>query len=489
MRVAAAVCLWCAAAVCLEGSAGRCATEWGLAELERLVAVAPEDRELRLRLAAAYEERGLLEAAVAEHLAMLARQPEDEEARRRAEELVEERMPRWLPEAAEQVAPFKRTALQLELERAGQETRFPRLRSGQACPTEPTRDGGVGRPRPTNAGGAQESRPTNAGGAQESRPIGQGAKKVSYRLLVTEEGFAAREGERWDEVHQRGLPWVDYGYVWEAGQGRWVMKVRVHWRDVEDGELAREALRATLAFYCVAREYLGCDPTAGGKLVDVWLGTRGRPGARAVGGSVYLYSVGTPRAPAEWVRQVAHEYGHVALPGIGGFTETDDPWADGHLGELLFPKWLVGSGVPEWMPWSVEEWEAEAREERARLMGIWPREELGGLLWQEASSCRTQEQWQEASSCRTQEQWQEQAPAERGSWGGRRQAPAEHALSGRAEEARDCFLGLALHVEEAAGPRFLGEVLRRCPRGTATEFAAAVERLAEERGMEVWWAR
>jgi hypothetical protein len=39
------------------------------------------------------------------------------------------------------------------------------------------------------------------------------------------------------------------------------------------------------------------------------------------------------------MRECAHEYGHVSLPGTSGFTEPE-AWADGELGERLLLRWL-----------------------------------------------------------------------------------------------------------------------------------------------------
>ena len=145
------------------------------------------------------------------------------------------------------------------------------------------------------------------------------------------------------------------------------------------------------------------------------------------------------------------ESGAARLPGIGGFMETDDPWADGHLGELLFPKWLAESGVPGWVPWSVASWETGAGQERERLKGLWSCDELRAL-------------------------WQAQ-PAGSGD-------PAEQTLDGEDVEARDRFLGLALHVEAAAGPSFLADVLRRCPRGRPGQFVSAVRDMWSDRAAD-----
>lgn len=86
-----------------------------------------------------------------------------------------------------------------------------------------------------------------------------------------------------------------------------------------------------------------------------------------MGRDLYLYAAGVACPPGEWLRELAHEYGHIALPGIGGFTRTDDPWADGELGELLFIKWLAASGESV-LPWSVKEAEDIARPRRERLI-------------------------------------------------------------------------------------------------------------------------
>jgi len=375
---------------------------WGefggeLAGLEARVAAQPDDLEARRELGEAYAARGLAEEAVAQYVAILSRKPGEDLARARARELIEKQMPAWLPERVEKVGVFGCEVLEMAL-------------------------------RPGGGGRRQEI-------GQEQAPAQQGGK-ARYRLIVTKEEFAAREGERFDHVHEKLFARIDYGYVWEGERGRWEMKVRVHWGEDEATEVAREALRATLAFHCVVRDYLGFDPTRPwGKPVDVWLLEEGQPGARAVGRSMYLYGMKRPREAAEWVREVAHEYGHIALPGIGGFTEMDDPWADGELGELLFPKWLAASGVPEWMPWSVEGWEREARARREELM--------------------------------------------KGAAG----APDQSRLERRNEAARDYLLGLALLVEKEAGPGFLGEALRRSPRGSAEQFVEAVRLLGRERGI------
>lgn len=338
-----------------------------------------------------YEIPGLLEEAVAEWIKLLALSPQDAQARSRVDALVKKQMPRWLPEEAERAAPFTCEVLKWTLP------------AGQA---------GLGTPVP------------------------------QQRFLLTAVDFAAREGERWDELHEAGFPHIDYGYAWSANKRRYEARVVAHWEEPAQAALAHDALKAALICHILAREQFGFDPTRPwGDPVDIWITNEGEPGARAQGRSIYLYSAKTERAPGEWLREIAHEYGHVCMPGIGGFTTTDDAWADGHLAELLFAKWLAAGGAPDWLPWSATDWEAEAKGERSRLMGPWSEDEVKGMIG--------------------------------------KVSPVPPALSGNDAKARDAFLGLALRVEEMEGPRFLGDVLGKRPRGTAAGFVSA---LGKQRG-------
>jgi hypothetical protein len=197
-----------------------------------------------------------------------------------------------------------------------------------------------------------------------------------------------------------------------------------------------------MVLYCTARSVLEVDPTQPwADPVDLWLMDAGEPGAFTAGRSIYLYSVKTPRSPGEWLRELAHEYGHVSLPGIGGFVDTDDPWVDGHLGELLLPKWVEARGVADRMPWPSDGWVGDAATERTRLLA-----------------------------------------------GAHQIGADEKILEGGGADARDYFLGLALHVESVAGPELLGAALRRCPGGTASQFVAAASRLGREMSVDVWGA-
>ncbi|MBN1459690.1 MAG: hypothetical protein JXA57_09130 [Armatimonadetes bacterium] len=364
----------------------------------------------RRMMAARYEAHGLVDKAVAEYLKILAEDPEDPGARARVERLIAIEMPTWLPEEAEGVFPAPHEVL-LFSPRGGREAE--KLQS--ETKTNPT---------------SASVQFLGQGGSAKADSTVETAP-VTYRALVTSGAFAAREGVRWDEIHEKGFSLIDYAYVLHPIKKRYELRVAVHMESAKQIAIAQQAMRATLACYLLAKEYLGFDPTGRwGDPIDVWVTAGGEPGGRAQGRSIYLYAVDTPRQPGEWLREVGHEYGHVCFPGVGGFEDTNDEWGDGHLAELLFPKWLTELGAPAWMPWSVDEWEASAQTERQRLM----------------DAARSTE-------------------------------PTETLVKAEDEAARDYFLGAALLIEDAHGSAKLGEVLAKCPRGDLSRFIAAAKEI------------
>jgi hypothetical protein len=102
--------------------------------------------------------------------------------------------------------------------------------------------------------------------------------------------------------------------------------------------------------YWLVRDYLGRVPPAsdeGKGHVEVWLQPDGMPGGEEYEGHLYLTAIDAPRAPAEWVRELAHEYAHLTLPEAGPYREPEK-WANGYLGERLLLKWLlVDNGVTD----------------------------------------------------------------------------------------------------------------------------------------------
>jgi hypothetical protein len=365
---------------------------WGavglhFSELEQRVEERPLDTTLRQKLAQAYARDGFLDDAFAQYLIVLGTRPHDSGAREGVQALAAQRMPRWLLPNADDLLPLEHEVLELSLP-----------------------------------------------------DLGDRSKESSCWIMITKVGFPAPQDQVRDRLHKWAFPTLEYGYLRAGESDNWVMKARAHWSREEDAALAQDSLKAVLALCSVTRQYLKLDSAQTWRQpLDLWLAPDGPPGARSAHNGIYLYATTTPRQGTEWWRELAHEYGHLALPGVGGFAATDDAWANGYLGELLFPKLLAQTKVTGGMPWSARAWEQQTAARRKALIA------------------------------------------------GARAAGGPRAdLSKTDDEARDLFLGLALWVEETHGPAFLAQVLGRCSRGTARDFVAAAAAAAKERGLELW---
>lgn len=107
----------------------------------------------------------------------------------------------------------------------------------------------------------------------------------------------------------------------------------------------KKVARLLLLLCSERRARFGTDHPANLRTVNVWVsGSQPQGVSNDVGGEqfqnqIYLHNVSTERNPIEWMREICHEYGHYALPGISGFTSPEE-WGNGLLGEKLFIKWL-----------------------------------------------------------------------------------------------------------------------------------------------------
>ncbi len=137
----------------------------------------------------------------------------------------------------------------------------------------------------------------------------------------------------------------------------WMLRFRIMWQDVPGRsaarrQLARNTAELLLRLSGLVRAYTGYGPRfASNGVMNVWLAEKGQAGGEALDDNIYLQEVGTPRSDAEWVRELAHEYGHSTLPVVGGYTRPE--WgANGRLGERLFLRWLLENpSQPENHPW------------------------------------------------------------------------------------------------------------------------------------------
>jgi hypothetical protein len=116
-------------------------------------------------------------------------------------------------------------------------------------------------------------------------------------------------------------------------------KFVLHFQEPEDEPLALRAGAALARIYWIGRDYLDRGPR-GNRPIHVWLDREGEAGGEEHESNIYLFAIREPRPPAEWLRELAHEYSHIFIPPAGRFL-APEPWANGYLGERLFLKWLL----------------------------------------------------------------------------------------------------------------------------------------------------
>lgn len=154
---------------------------------------------------------------------------------------------------------------------------------------------------------------------------------------------AHRHDPQASEVFNRVL----HAYIQQPNDGEWRLAFRVLYNRLSEGaeELAPRVMRVLLQVRATHAAYLGASwPAALTRPVDVWIRGEGDGGAEQSGPNLFLLGAATPREPLELMRQIAHEFGHLALPGIGPLT-APEPWGNGFLGEMLYLRWL--SRAPE----------------------------------------------------------------------------------------------------------------------------------------------
>jgi hypothetical protein len=121
---------------------------------------------------------------------------------------------------------------------------------------------------------------------------------------------------------------------------------RVHYTVPGDQRLA-ERTGSLLAIAHQAWAQKTSAPTANGDTpFNVWLCRGGQSGGEQWRDNLYLYDLDASRSSIEWVREIIHEYSHLAVPAIGGYTDPEY-WANGYLGERLIVRWIQRTpGMP-----------------------------------------------------------------------------------------------------------------------------------------------
>ena len=142
-----------------------------------------------------------------------------------------------------------------------------------------------------------------------------------------------------EPVHSWRFAKVCYVYTHDAPSSLRLL-CAVHYSAADTAPLAlRMARLLALAHQTLTRK-TGREAANGTEPFDVWLCARGQAGGEEWRSNLYLYDVEAPRSSIEWVREVVHEYSHLALPPIGGYS-APEYWANGYLGERLIVRWLM----------------------------------------------------------------------------------------------------------------------------------------------------
>lgn len=119
---------------------------------------------------------------------------------------------------------------------------------------------------------------------------------------------------------------------------------RVHYTSQEVEPFARRVGALLLLAHNTLTTMIGRDPFGDDRPFDVWLCDSGQMGGEQWEDNIYFYDLTASRSSIEWIREIVHEYSHLALPAIGGYS-APEYWANGYLGERLIVRWMERSPV------------------------------------------------------------------------------------------------------------------------------------------------
>ena len=142
-----------------------------------------------------------------------------------------------------------------------------------------------------------------------------------------------------EPVHSWKFSKVCYVYSSDSGSSLRLL-CAVHYPTADTAPLAARMARLIALAHQTLTQRTGRGPANGTDPFDVWLCAKGQAGGEEWRNNLYLYDIETPRSSIEWVREIVHEYSHLALPAIGGYT-APEYWANGYLGERLIVRWLM----------------------------------------------------------------------------------------------------------------------------------------------------
>ena len=129
-------------------------------------------------------------------------------------------------------------------------------------------------------------------------------------------------------------------YIYQSQDKTLTKFCAVHYNGEANLTLAVRVARLLSLAHQTLTQKTGHEAANGAAPFDVWLCAGGQNGGEQWRSNLYLYTVDTPRSSIEWIREIVHEYSHLALPAIGGYT-APEYWANGYLGERLIVRWFM----------------------------------------------------------------------------------------------------------------------------------------------------
>jgi len=243
---------------------------------------------------------------------------------------------------------------------------------------------------------------------------------------------------------------VVYGYREAPDTGDFRLRVIAYYpspllsgSDTDLAPTAQALVHLMLRLQGYAEGYLGLPAQGDAEGINrLWLCLGGPGGAERQDSDVVFYRVlDDPRPPSEWIRQLAHECGHLVIPQVGGFT-TPEMWGNGEVGERLFLYFLAEEAAR----WSGKPW--PSAEAVAELDGLWPGAGAGVEDYLAASG---------------------RAPLAVWATGG----PESELIMGLDDRATLYYVGLVLYVLAAHGTTGLRDVVKTCAGTTVADFVYA----------------
>jgi tetratricopeptide (TPR) repeat protein len=244
-----------------------------------------------------------------------------------------------------------------------------------------------------------------------------------------------------------------YGYRENPETGEFGLRVIAYYpspllsgSDTDLSATAQALTHLMLRFQTYVEGYLGL-PSQGGQegINRLWLCLQGPDGAERQESDILFYrALAETRSPLEWMRELAHECGHLMIPQIGGFA-APEMWGNGEVGERLLLYWLA----EEAGGWGGQGW--PSAKAVSLLDGIWP-------------GCGAPIEDYLAASGR--------APL--GVWAG--EGPESELIMGMDDRAMQFYVGFTLYVLAAHGANGLRDVVKSCAGTTTADFVYAYRR-------------